>query len=351
MKHVYRIIFIFSAISLTVSNVFAQQDAQFSQYMFNSVYYNPGSAGIEGVTRATIITRKQWLGYSKSDGYNSPGGTSPTSQSITVNSRLPFLNRRTGAGLGIVYDSRGPITSYEIQLSGAYHVKLGNGLLGIGARAGTYAQSLRTDWYQVVDVNDPLYQSLVGNNAKQLKLDYTGGLWYQSSRWYAGVSVDHLTRQKFSYGTGSTDSSITSSLNNHLNVTGGYTFTLSPTIKITPTAIVQTDLKKMTLVLGPMIDYNSKFWIALNARQSAAKKDIVAGGKNTWSVNDLIAYAGMNLMKNNALKVGFAFDFVMSGRQAQAATSHEIMLSYMLPAPGPALRPKVRTPRYRHDEN
>lgn len=347
MKHVCKIIFIFMAFTFSLSDAIAQQDAQFSQYMFNSVSFNPGSAGIEGVTRATVITRKQWLGYQKSDGYNSPGGTSPTSQAITINSRLPFLNKRTGAGLGIQYDSKGPITSYEIQLSGAYHVKLGNGLLGIGARAGTYAQSLRTDWYQVVDQSDPLYQSLVNNNSKQLKLDFTGGLWYQSNKWYAGISVDHLTRQKFNYG----GTSINSTLNNDMNITGGYTFVLSPTIKVTPTAIIQTDLKKMTVLVGPMVDYNSKFWVALNARQSAAKQDVTTGGKSAWSINDLIAYAGINLMKNNALKVGFAFDFVLSGRKAQTATSHEIMLSYMLPAPGASLRPKVRTPRYRHDEN
>jgi type IX secretion system PorP/SprF family membrane protein len=348
MKHVYKIIFAFLAFVLSLNNLFAQQDAQFSQYMFNSLFYNPGSAGIEGVTRATVITRKQWLGYQKTDGVNpSIGGTSPTSQAITIDTRLPFLQKKTGAGLGVIYDSRGPITSYEIQLSGAYHVTIGSGKLGIGARVGTYAQSLRSDWYMVVDQTDPVYTSLVNNNAKQLKLDYAGGLWYKSNKWYAGISLDHLSRQKFSYGI----DSISSVLNNHMNITGGYTFPISTTLKVTPTAIIQTDLKKMTLLVGPMVDYNSKFWVGLNARQSAGKKDIAAGGKNTWSVNDLIAYAGMNMLKNNALRVGFAFDFVLSGRKAQAGTSHEIMLSYMIPAPGDKLKPKVRTPRYRHDEN
>ncbi|MGH2266290.1 type IX secretion system membrane protein PorP/SprF, partial [Enterococcus faecalis] len=92
--------------------------------------------------------------------------------------------------LGIVYDNRGPITSYEIQLSGAYLLKLGNGNLGIGARAGTYAQSLRTDWYKVVDVADPIYQELANNSAKQLKMDYAAGLWYQSTKWYMGFSLN-----------------------------------------------------------------------------------------------------------------------------------------------------------------
>ena len=37
----------------------AQQDAQFTQYMFNTIYYNPAYAGVEGVTRFSAIHRTQ----------------------------------------------------------------------------------------------------------------------------------------------------------------------------------------------------------------------------------------------------------------------------------------------------
>ncbi len=349
MKLVHKIIFVFVIATFVVGEAIAQQDAQFSQYMFNGLFYNPGNAGIEGVTRATVITRRQWLGYAKSDDYVARGGNSPTSQAITINSRLPFLKNRTGAGLGVVYDNRGPITSYEIQLSGSYLLKLGNGNLGIGARAGTYGQRLATDWYEVVDVTDPIYVELTNSQtAKQLKMDYAAGLWYQATRWYMGFSLNHLSKQKFNYGASSTIESV---LNNHMHINGGYIFQLSPSLKITPSAIIQTDLKQMTILVGPMVDYNSKFWIGLNARQSAGKKDVTAGGGSTYSINDLIGYVGMNMLKNNALRVGFAFDMVLSGQKALSGTSHEVMLSYMIPSPGGKIKPKVRTPRYRHDEN
>jgi type IX secretion system PorP/SprF family membrane protein len=348
MKHIYKVSIVFLAFLVSFSDSQAQQDAQFSQYMFNGLFYNPGYAGIEGVTRATVITRKQWLGYSKSDSYYSPGGTSPTSQAISINSRLPFLDNRTGAGLGVVYDTRGPITTYETQLSGSYHIKLGTGLLGVGVRGGLYAQRLSPNWYQVVDQSDPIYTALVNNDARQLKLDYAAGLWYQSTKWYAGVSFNHLSRQKFSYGI----DSINSVLNNHMHITGGYIFRPSPTLEIMPTAMIQTDLKQLTVLVGPMITYNSKFWVGLNARQSMAKRDVMSSGSSrTWSFDDIILYAGINLLKNNALRAGFAFDMVTNGRRAKAGTSHEIMLSYMLPAPVKLPRPQIRTPRYRHDEN
>ena len=40
-----------------------QQDPHFSHFMFNSVYYNPGYTAIEGLSRATLLHRSQWLGY------------------------------------------------------------------------------------------------------------------------------------------------------------------------------------------------------------------------------------------------------------------------------------------------
>ena len=327
----------------------AQQDAQFSNYMFNGLYYNPGYAGIEGVTRGTLITRKQWLGYDNSANNVEKGnGTSPTSMVLSVNSRLPFLKSRTGAGANIVYDSRGPITTYQVQLALAYHIKIGTGLLGVGVNGGVYGQRIDAT-YRVTDQSDAVYQYLQNNGGQALKPDFSVGLWYQTTKWYAGASLNHLSQSKFTYGTGNLNSS--NLVDHHMYFTGGYTFKPSPSLEITPTALIQTDLKQFTFLVGPMVTYNSKFWVGVNGRQSIAKKDINAGGGKTWSFDDVIIYAGINLMKDNRLKLGFAFDLVTSGTNAKTATSHEVMLSYMLPAPGATPKPKVRTPRYRHDEN
>lgn len=312
--------------------------------MFNGLFYNPGYTGIEKVTRFTIITRKQWLGYAKNS--VDDGGTSPTSSVLSFNARTPMLGGKTGVGGFFIYDTKGPLTSIEFQPSVAYHVPIGNGLLGIGARVGLITQRINTDWYRVVDATDPSYLALISSaKASQLKLDYATGLWYETNRWYAGASVNHISRSKFSYGT----DSIQSILNNHMHITGGYRFQVSTPLVITPSAIIQTDLKQLTFVYGPMATINNKYWIALNARQSIAKKDVSVGGK-TLAFDDLIFYGGLNMLKNNSLRLGYAFDLVTSGRRAKAGTSHEIMLSYMLPPIGATKKPPVHTPRYRHTE-
>ncbi|HRW98365.1 MAG TPA: type IX secretion system membrane protein PorP/SprF, partial [Cyclobacteriaceae bacterium] len=74
-------------------HVHAQQDPQFTQFMFNTLYYNPGYAGVDGVTKLTAIHRSQWLGYQPSFG----GGTAPTTQIVSMTTPIYKFNSGFGA--------------------------------------------------------------------------------------------------------------------------------------------------------------------------------------------------------------------------------------------------------------
>jgi len=325
--------------------VYAQQDAQFSQYMFNGLFLNPAYSGIEGVTRFTLINRIQWLGYEATN----YGGSAPNSTILSATTKLP--QKFGGAGMYMLFDRLGPVQIIDLQLSYSYHVKIKDGTLGIGVRGGIYNQRIRGDMYYVVDPTDPVYQYLkVNGNVSQLKPDLTGGLWYQTKKYYGGISFSHITQAKYSLGY----DSITSKLVNHMYITGGYNFLVGTNIMITPSALFQTDLKQITYLFGALATYNNKFWVGLNARQSLAQREASKKGKSL-SNDDIILYVGVNLLKNkkgnDALRVGYSFDFVTSGVNAKKRTSHEIMLSYMMPIPWGQPKPPVHTPRYRHGEN
>jgi hypothetical protein len=64
-------------------------------------------------------------------------------------------------------------------------------------------------------------------------------------------------------------------------------------------------------------------------------------------------YVGINFLKNkqnqDAMRVGYSFDFETTGVRAKNRTSHEIMISYMIPNIFGQAPPPVRTPRYRHE--
>ena len=344
---------------------YAQQDAQFSQYMFNGLYYSPGFAGLDGMTRATFIHRTQWLGYNPQLPANRTGaypvtygedgsGGAPQTNILTIQSLTPLFNKSLGAGLNVLQDVYGPIRTFQVQLTASYIFKLKSGNLGVGIRGGVFNQAVRNlDNYRVINEDDQIYKELSsngGNIASQTKPDINIGIAYRTNKYYAGFSFAHLLKSSFSYGLNESLSKIS----NHMYFTGGYNLNLGSMIVLTPSALIQTDLKQLSYIFGAIATYNDKFWLGINLRESFAKKDLATGGK-TLRNDDIVFLVGVNLMKNkqnnNALKIGYAFDFVTTGQFAKANTSHEILLSYLIVPPWDILKPKIRTPRYRHDEN
>ncbi len=362
MKRIYY--FVALLITLQGSIVYAQQDAQFSQYMFNSMYYSPGFTGIDGLTKATFIHRTQWLSYNPSlpanrtsptypANYAETGGA-PQTNILTVQALTPLLNKSVGIGVNVLQDVYGPLRTVQLQLSASYILKMKSGNLGIGFRAGLFNQAVRNlADYRVINTEDQIYKDLVsggGNVASQTKPDINVGLAYRTNKYYVGASFAHLLQSSFSYGLNQSISKVA----NHMYFTGGYNLNLGSMIVLTPSALVQTDFKQLSYLVGAIATYNDKFWFGINVRESFSKKDIATGGK-TLRNDDIVFLVGVNLLKNkqnnNALKIGYAFDFVTSGANAKTRTSHEVLLSYIIVPPWDVLKPKIRTPRYRHDEN
>ena len=115
----------------------------------------------------------------------------------------------------------------------------------------------------------------------------------------------------------------------HIMATAGYIFETGGSAVITPTAIVKTDLENTSWELGARAEFNEKFYGGLGYRHKEA----------------VTALVGVNLLKDNAMRIGYAFDLTTFEDEAKSLTSHEIMLSYRLPKVR-AFRPAVRTPRY-----
>src|SRR5260221_6935340 len=97
-----------------------QQDPQFTQYMFNNIYYNPGFSGAEGVTKITALHRSQWLGYSFS--FRDCGA--PNTQLLTFTT--PIFKFNNGFRGYIFHDNLGPYNNLEAQASYAYHLDVKN---------------------------------------------------------------------------------------------------------------------------------------------------------------------------------------------------------------------------------
>jgi type IX secretion system PorP/SprF family membrane protein len=298
----------------------AQQDPQFTQYMFNTLYYNPAFAGVEGVTKFTAIHRSQWLGYTPTIG----SGGAPTTELVSFTT--PMFKQNSGIGAYIVNDRLGAQTNLEAQLSYAYHIAIKDGKLSLGLRAGMYSQTIDWSKYIAIDHNDPLLQNTDGAPTSQQRFDLATGIYFRKEKYYAGLSFDHLTQANFDFDVGQR-----SALKTHAYFTGGYFYDVSFDLRFQFMTLVKSDFKKTSVDVGAIAYLKDTMWGGLSFRQSEAA----------------ILLLGYSFLKDKSLKLGYALDYVIKDQAAKQPTSHEFMLTYELPVT-PIGKKVVRTPRYRH---
>jgi len=314
-------IFILTLIFST-TRVYGQQDPQFSQYMLNYLFNNPAYAGVEGFTKITAVHRSQWSGFNTT--FDGSGGA-PNTQYIGMTT--PVQKLRGGVGFFIVNDNLGPQNNLQMQLSFAYHLAIKESKLSFGLRTGIYSQSIDAGEYRIIREDDPIYVQLL-NNDSQVRPDLALGVWFQSEKVFAGVSFNHLLKSEFDFGV----AGLRNALEEHLVFTAGYNYELNYNLVVTPTVILKSDLNEISIEGGAIGTYDDKYWAGLSFRQGDA----------------FIAMLGVNLLKDKSLSIGYSFDYVFKGQDAKQPTSHEVLLSYTLPALVTGGKKIIRTPRFRH---
>jgi len=297
----------------------AQQDPQFTQYMFNNLYITPAYAGVDGVTQATFFHRSQWLGYESSFG----DGGAPTTQMLNFNT--PIFKLHSGFGFYITSDKLGPQVNNEIQAMYAYHLGIKDSKLSFGIKAGVYSVSVNGSHYRWIQDGDPL---IITGKESQIRPDLGIGVFYRAEKYYGGFSVNHLLRSEFDFGV----DEARNALENHMNFTAGYFYEVNFDLKLNPTVLVKTDFKEYSFDIGIIATLKDKMWGGLSFRQSEA-------------ANVLLGYS---FLKEKSLKLGYSIDVIVKDREAKENFSHEVMLSYQLPVVINNGKKVVRTPRYRH---
>lgn len=299
----------------------AQQDAQYSQYMYNQLYVNPAVAGLNPKFAEVGIThRQQWMGYAA----NFDTGGSPISTLAYGSVPVKFLHG--GIGLYVQNDRLGPLNNFAASLSYAFHEQIENGTISAGIQGGIYNMSI--DW-SMLRPREPGDALLIGRDQSQIRPDFGLGLQLTKKKYYIGASLNHVTRPTFSFGGADA-----SRLNIHTNITGGLNFDLGQSFAIKPSAIVRTDFKAVSMQATVMATYQDFINFGI-------------GMRNSFGVDDAIAFVGINLLKDKSLHIGYSFDYVISGVTAKAPTSSEIILRYNIPMPIPVIPPVIRTPRFR----
>jgi type IX secretion system PorP/SprF family membrane protein len=298
---------------------FGQQDPQFSQYMFNEIYYNPAYAGIPGSAEFSAIHRTQWLGYESTF----DGSGNPQTQLISAN--IPIFKINSGAAFYAINDRLGALNNLEIQASYAYHLAFKNSKLSFGLRAGVVSQSIDFDQYRWVDPDDPLRQS---GKETQIRPDLSAGIYYRAQKYYLSLSASHLLNSEFNFG----NDSLANALVPHLYFMAGYDYEINYDFVLRPSVLVKSDLTTYSFDLSLLAYFRDKLWFGFSFRQSDA----------------MIALIGYSFLKDNSLRLGYSFDYIINAQEAKNPTSHELILSYTLPVLSGGEKRIIRTPRFRH---
>lgn len=296
------------------------QDVQFSHYMFNNVFNNPAYSGVEGYTQLSAFHRTQWAGYAPTNGPS--GGIN--SQLITLTS--PVTRYNAGFGFYVLNDQIATQNFIQIQASGAYHLGIKDSKLSIGFRGGVITQNINKDGYNPIDPDDP---NIINLQPTQVRPDFSVGVNFQHKKFYVGASFNHLIEAEFGFGS----DAIRNPYPKDLILTGGYTFPINYDINLTPSLLVRTtEFSSYTFDVSAVATYKDKIWGGISFRQQEAA----------------ILMLGYSFFKENTLKFGYAFDYTIVAQSAKSPTSHEVMLSYKLPAISTSGKKVVRTPRFRH---
>lgn len=298
----------------------AQQDAQFTQYMYNGLFYNPAFSGKDAGYSFSALHRSQWLSYTTASG----SGGAPTTQLVTVSGGFEKAN--LGFGVTVVNDDIGISNNQEVNLSLAYHLRLGRGKLSFGASGGFFSSTLKYDELEAVNP-DPSLPSAGREN--QINNSVSLGMIYDRRNFYAGVSTRHFNEPEFDFG----DGALGNQLESHHYLLLGYRINTFALFSVEPNILLKSvSLNNFSYDVSVIGTYNKKISLGLAFR-----------GEESASV-----LLGYSLLRDNSLRLGYAFDLVVGGLEAKSPTSHEFMLTYDLPQVRKDLERVIqRTPRFR----
>ncbi len=249
--------FIITLVFLTTSvwGVMAQQDAQYTQYMYNTLAVNPAYAGSRGVLSINALHRSQWVGL---DG-------APTTQ--TVNFNTP-VSERVGIGLSIVNDRIGNGTNQDTYFDAvaSYTVPTSKtGKLSFGIKAGGHA--LNIDFNQLQNYSNEANTIGLSNIDKKFSPNFGAGIYYHTDKFYAGLSVPNFLKTE--HFDNSTASLAQERMNFYLIT--GYVFDFNPNLKFKPAALVKAvSGAPLQIDLSANFMINNKFTLGAAYRWDAA---------------------------------------------------------------------------------
>jgi len=294
--NVLRLVFV---LCMTVCCLFGygQQRALTSTYPFNGLLLNPAYAGSLNILSVIAVHREQWINI---DG-------APNHQALTAHSS--FFSNQVGAGITALRDEIGATETFSLYGSYAYKIKTPFGILAMGLQGGFDNRVTDYNKLTIFDQDDPL---LIGANNK-FTPNFGTGVYFANPNMYAGISIPYILENK----TFTLDSDLGDLYggkeSRYYYITGGIILHLSDMVKLAPSVLIRAqEQNRLAYEFTGNVIFDNIAYAGLSVRNS---KEIVFIGQ---------------LVLNENLRAGYAYDAATSDLGYNTTGSHEIMINYRI---------------------
>jgi len=282
----------------------AQQDPEFTQYMYNTMSVNPAYAGSKKHTVFNILARSQWSGLNGA----------PETQTLSYDTSLKYSG--VGLGINIINDRIGPAQETYIDANISYSLQVSDdSFLALGLKLG--GKLFNVDWNKGIYKDpDRVFDTNI-NSEFSPTLGF--GAFYYDDNFYVGASVPNVLKTS---NYNAIDENVRPE-ETHLFLIAGYVFDMNRDLKFKP-ALLFKDVSN-----GPAsLDVSANFLYQEKFR---------GGVSYRW--NDAIS-ALLGFQASDSLHIGYAYDLTTSDLGVYNTGTHEVMLRYEIFSKGPQKSPR-----------
>jgi type IX secretion system PorP/SprF family membrane protein len=294
MKYLYIVLIITYA-----SYIHAQQDPNYTQYMYNMNVMNPAYAGSKENMAGSFMYRQQWVGLEGA----------PKTATFSLHSPI---GKNVGLGISAISDKIGPVEENNVYADFSYTLNLGgSNRLALGLKAGATFHKIGL----FSDIGNGYIQQpgdlAFSENTNSAKLNIGTGLFYYTEKYYLAFSIPNMLNSKHLDVTQNGQLYQFGSDVQHYFITGGYVFNLSDNTKFKPSFMMKSAFNVPT-----SMDLSTNF-LLYNKFEAGA----------SYRLNDSFG-AMVNFAISPTIRIGYAYDYIISDLKVTTVASHEIMVLF-----------------------
>ncbi|WP_264536799.1 type IX secretion system membrane protein PorP/SprF [Flavobacterium sp. N1736] len=284
-----------------ITSISAQQDPEYTHYMYNMSVVNPAYAtGTPAMLNLGGLYRTQWVG------------------SVGAPKTFTFFGHtaitdKVEVGLSLVSDDIGDGAKKEnnVYADFAYVLNLGGqNKLSLGLKAGFTSMQTNFNGF-VLQSGDVTTDMAFAEDVNVTKPNIGVGAYYFRNNFYAGISAPNLLKSKHIEEKSGINAYGSEEI--HTFLTAGYVFQINDKVKLKPAFMTKyVNGAPLSIDITANVLYNNKFEFGA-----------------AYRISDAIS-ALVNINVTSTLRVGYAYDYTLSNLGQFNSGTHEIMLLFDL---------------------